>query len=100
MVSSHRQGTKCSACQHPLELPSVHFLCRHSYHEHCFQSYSETEAECPACRGENKKILDIVRSQQKNQGRHDEFQFQLEKAENSFEVVAEYFGRGMFRRYP
>ncbi|XP_073961974.1 vacuolar protein sorting-associated protein 11 homolog [Choristoneura fumiferana] len=43
------QSSKCAACNRPLELPSVHFLCQHSFHQHCFQSYSESERECPAC---------------------------------------------------
>ena len=34
------QVSKCSACNHTLELPSVHFLCQHSYHQHCFQRYN------------------------------------------------------------
>ena len=60
------QVTQCAACTHPLELPTVHFLCRHSYHQHCFESFSEAEAECPTCYAENKKILDIVNSQQQS----------------------------------
>lgn len=27
------QVSKCSVCSHPLELPSVHFLCQHSFHQ-------------------------------------------------------------------
>lgn len=27
------QGSRCSACHHQLELPSVHFMCQHSYHQ-------------------------------------------------------------------
>ncbi|KJH41190.1 hypothetical protein DICVIV_12838 [Dictyocaulus viviparus] len=41
--------TKCSACDTTLHLPAVHFLCRHSYHVHCFESYSENPDVCPAC---------------------------------------------------
>jgi hypothetical protein len=29
----------------------------------CFQSYAENENECPACLPNNKKILDIIKSQ-------------------------------------
>ena len=85
------------ACKHPLELPSVHFLCQHSYHEHCFQSFSDAENECPACQPDNRKIVEIVRSQDRSRDRHDEFHHQLDRAEDSFAVVAEYFGRGLFR---
>ena len=27
------QGSRCNACNHQLELPSVHFLCQHSFHQ-------------------------------------------------------------------
>lgn len=27
------QCARCSACNHQLELPSVHFMCQHSYHQ-------------------------------------------------------------------
>lgn len=26
------QSSRCAACARPLELPTVHFLCQHSYH--------------------------------------------------------------------
>uniref|UniRef100_A0A4W5NLN9 VPS11 core subunit of CORVET and HOPS complexes n=1 Tax=Hucho hucho TaxID=62062 RepID=A0A4W5NLN9_9TELE len=34
--------TKCSMCNSPLELPSVHFLWSHSFHQHSFESYAES----------------------------------------------------------
>ncbi|VDO31463.1 unnamed protein product [Haemonchus placei] len=45
------QVNKCSACDTALQLPAVHFLCRHSYHVHCFESYSDRPDVCPACVG-------------------------------------------------
>ena len=27
------QGAKCSVCSRPLDLPAVHFLCQHSFHQ-------------------------------------------------------------------
>jgi len=31
-------------------VPSIHFLCRHSYHANCFESYSgNSPDQCPAC---------------------------------------------------
>eukprot|EP00092_Neocalanus_flemingeri_P014689 GFUD01015851.1.p1 GENE.GFUD01015851.1~~GFUD01015851.1.p1 ORF type:complete len:1126 (+),score=262.45 GFUD01015851.1:53-3430(+) len=90
------QSTKCSACNHTLELPTVHFLCQHGYHQHCFQSFSDSDKECPACHQDNKKILDILRSQEAGRNNHDQFHAQLEKAEDGFSIVAEYLGRGMF----
>jgi len=90
------QSTKCSVCGQELELPTVHFLCGHGFHQHCFQSYSESDSECPICYKENKKILDMVKSQEAGRNQHDQFHAQLEKAEDGFGLVAEYFGRGLF----
>ena len=90
------QSTKCSACHHALDLPTVHFLCGCGYHQHCFQSYSDSDRDCPACAPENKKILDILRSQEAVRNQHDQFHAQLEKAEDGFNIVAEYLGRGLF----
>merc|ERR1712156_1370656 len=48
------QSTKCSVCGQELELPTVHFLCGHGFHQHCFQSYSESDSECPICYKEGR----------------------------------------------
>ncbi|CAH0720431.1 unnamed protein product, partial [Brenthis ino] len=45
------QSSRCVICNRPLELPTVHFLCQHSFHEDCFTTYSESERECVACAG-------------------------------------------------
>ncbi|KAK0086649.1 hypothetical protein PV325_013769 [Microctonus aethiopoides] len=92
------QGSRCSACHHQLELPSVHFMCQHSYHQHCFQSFSENENECPACLPNNKKLLDIIRSQEQSRDLHETFHSLLDRAEDPFSLVADYFGRGVFKK--
>uniref|UniRef100_A0AAW0WVG1 RING-type domain-containing protein n=1 Tax=Cherax quadricarinatus TaxID=27406 RepID=A0AAW0WVG1_CHEQU len=56
-------ATKCNICNNELELPSVHFLCRHSFHQHCFESYSESDSDCPVCLPENKKMLEVIKAQ-------------------------------------
>ncbi|XP_070156564.1 vacuolar protein sorting-associated protein 11 homolog isoform X1 [Polyergus mexicanus] len=92
------QGSRCSACHHQLELPSVHFMCQHSYHQHCFQSFSENENECPACLPNNKKLLDIIRAQEQSRDLHETFHSLLDRAEDPFSLVADYFGRGVFKK--
>ncbi|KAJ9600043.1 hypothetical protein L9F63_009660, partial [Diploptera punctata] len=92
------QGSRCNACNHQLELPSIHFLCQHSFHQHCFQSYAENENECPSCLPNNKKILDIIKSQEQSRDLHETFHSQLERAEDGFSLVADYFGRGVFNK--
>uniref|UniRef100_A0A3Q3AAW1 VPS11 core subunit of CORVET and HOPS complexes n=1 Tax=Kryptolebias marmoratus TaxID=37003 RepID=A0A3Q3AAW1_KRYMA len=92
------QKTKCSMCNSPLELPSVHFLCSHSFHQHCFESYAESEAECPTCTPENRKVIDMLRAQDQKRDLHDLFNRQLHSSNDGFSVVADYFGRGVFNK--
>ncbi|KAK3522019.1 hypothetical protein QTP70_021383 [Hemibagrus guttatus] len=92
------QKTKCSMCNSPLELPSVHFLCGHSFHQHCFESYAESEAECPTCTPENRKVMDMLRAQEQKRDLHDLFNRQLRSSNDGFSVVADYFGRGVFNK--
>ncbi|KAK3746923.1 hypothetical protein RRG08_030334 [Elysia crispata] len=93
------QASKCNICSHALELPSVHFLCEpHSFHQHCFESYSENDMECPVCAPENRKIMDIIRAQEQSRDFHEFFHNQLERAPDGFSVVADYFGRGVFNK--
>uniref|UniRef100_A0A8D8W8X9 Vacuolar protein sorting-associated protein 11 homolog n=1 Tax=Cacopsylla melanoneura TaxID=428564 RepID=A0A8D8W8X9_9HEMI len=92
------QGSRCSVCNETLELPSVHFLCQHSFHKHCFQSFSESDKECPACLPKNKHILDIIQSQEPSKSLNEVFHSDLEKADDPFGVVAKYLGRGVFNK--
>ncbi|CAO2635328.1 Vacuolar protein sorting-associated protein 11 homolog [Lemmus lemmus] len=92
------QKTKCSICNSALELPSVHFLCGHSFHQHCFESYSESDADCPTCLPENRKVMDMIRAQEQRRDLHDQFQHQLKCSNDSFSVIADYFGRGVFNK--
>ena len=64
------QLNKCTYCSSPLDLPAVHFLCMHSFHQRCL---GENESECPNCAPQNKKILEIKRSLEENVNQHDEF---------------------------
>ncbi|KAF9158723.1 hypothetical protein DFQ26_007306 [Actinomortierella ambigua] len=84
------QVTKCSACGGSLDLPSVHFLCRHSYHQRCLPDASDRE--CPKCMVEQRTVADIRRMQEMNAERHDLFLSELEDADDGFEVIAKYFG--------
>lgn len=93
------QVSRCAACHHPLELPSLHFLCQHSYHEYCFQSFADNENECPACIPENKQLLELLKAFEYNKDLHETFHRQLDRANDGFSVAAEYFGRGVFNTY-
>ncbi|KAL1122315.1 hypothetical protein AAG570_003720 [Ranatra chinensis] len=85
---------KCSACNKQLELPSVNLFCQHSYHQHCFQTFSENE--CPMCLPNNKQILDAIQSQEQSKDLHEVFHSQLDRADDAFSLVTAYLGRRVF----
>ena len=57
------QSSRCSICSRSLELPALHFYCGHSYHQNCFESYSDFD--CFLCAKDNKQILDLLKNRTK-----------------------------------
>jgi len=87
------QHMKCSACNLPLDLPAVHFLCMHSFHQRCL---GDNESECPNCAEENRNFENLQRSLIEGAQQHNEFTRQLESSPDGFSIVAMYYGRGLF----
>ncbi|CAK1555893.1 unnamed protein product [Leptosia nina] len=85
------QSSRCAACNRQLELPTVHFLCQHSYHQDCFQTYSESERECPACASPARRPDSLPHAAEALHSR-------LQQQHDPFAVVSEYFGRGLFNK--
>lgn len=83
----------CHLCGDELELPAVHFLCEHSFHQNCL---AESKDECPLCIEDQKHVLGITRRLGATQGREEEFFHDLTDAEDGFAKVAEYLGKGVF----
>lgn len=90
------QVSKCSACDAPLETPTVHFLCKHSFHQHCFESYSDNDSECPACSSENKKIRASSIHQEHSRDVYQQFKNDLAKSEDAISTLADYISKGAF----
>ncbi|KAG0185380.1 hypothetical protein DFQ28_009464 [Apophysomyces sp. BC1034] len=84
------QVQKCTSCGGMLDLPAVHFLCRHSYHQRCL---GENDRECPHCAIQHRMISDMRRTQEANADRHDIFFDQLDNEEDGFSVIADYFSK-------
>ncbi|EDV22408.1 uncharacterized protein TRIADDRAFT_28801, partial [Trichoplax adhaerens] len=92
------QASKCNGCGKDLDLPAIHFLCEHSFHLMCYESYTDAESECPLCSPDYRKITEAIQAQQQVKGLHEQFHQQLERSTDSFSVVSEYFGRGVFNK--
>ncbi|TFK62496.1 hypothetical protein BDN72DRAFT_964507 [Pluteus cervinus] len=82
-------ATRCSACGGQLDLPSIHFMCNHSYHQRCL---ADNETECPNCIREHGVIQEIRRNNERLADQHEVFLSEVQ--EGGFEAVASAFSRG------
>ncbi|KAF4119495.1 vacuolar protein sorting-associated protein 11 [Geosmithia morbida] len=92
------QATRCSDCGQGLDLPAVHFLCKHSFHQRCLRSTDDDDgrgAECPKCAGENEMIRKMRQGQRERAGKHELFKSDLESSDDRFSTMAEWFSRGV-----
>jgi len=89
------QGVKCHGCGTGLHLPAVHFLCMHSFHQHCVEG---SDQECPKCSMQYRQVRGIRESMKNASTQHDRFFKRLEEEQDGFSVVADYFGRGIFEK--
>ena len=92
------RGSLCDACHHPLALPALFFLCKHSFHQECIRSYSETEKDCMVCRKKNIQLQELMHKQNESRNRNDVFKDVLESSHEPFAVIADYYGRGLFNK--
>ncbi|KAG6844504.1 hypothetical protein H0H87_006329 [Tephrocybe sp. NHM501043] len=82
--------TRCSACAGQLDLPSIHFMCNHSYHQRCL---TDNETECPNCAREHSVIREIRKNNERLADQHELFISEVQEG-GGFEAVATAFGRG------
>lgn len=89
--------SKCSACQGVLDLPSIHFLCSHSYHQNCFHNYSAEHDECPICVTANRKLLDEIGSHETSKSTLNNLEKKFKTpSDDPFNSLAKLFGYGLF----
>jgi len=86
------QKQKCCAdgCGKNLDLPAVHFMCMHSYHQRCLPN----EEECPKCAKLHKAAVQRYQSFRKRGENHEAFHKMFKK--DGFSAVSHYFGLGIF----
>ena len=86
---------KCDSCQNPLTLPTIHFMCGHTYHDQCIEADSG-KRYCTQCYNEHKDVSD-KKDQYNHQARNpQQFVRDLDNNAKKIHVIAEYFGRGLF----
>lgn len=86
------QHHECGLCNQPLELPAVHFMCRHSFHLRCLPE-GEAARECPICADEHKTVRAL-----RDPSMLSSLDMVLEEvhaAEDGFDVIADMFSKGL-----
>ncbi|XVE78322.1 hypothetical protein DITRI_Ditri13aG0135400 [Diplodiscus trichospermus] len=89
------QLSKCTACTFTLDLPAIHFMCMHSFHQRCL---GDNEKECPECAPEYRSVMEMKRSLEQNSKDQDRFFQQVKSSKDGFSVIAEYFGKGVISK--
>lgn len=90
------QVATCTYCSSQLDLPSVHFMCGHSFHQRCLTDVDD----CSACSKKHRDIAEKKSKYDEGTGNHEAFFTQLKNNQNNgFFVVSEYFGRGIFKQH-
>ena len=88
-------ATRCSSCGGQLYLPTVHFLCKHSYHQQCLNVGEDVDVDCPKCKKDNDTIRAIRKAQDESADRHDMFLDALVRSGDKLGTISEFFGRGV-----
>lgn len=91
-------ATRCSTCSRPLDLPTVHFLCKHSFHQLCLNiadGQQPTDVECPVCAPQNQTVRQIRKAQEESASRHELFADALTRSSDKFGTISDWFGRGV-----
>lgn len=89
------QARRCSSCSGFLDLPTVHFLCKHSFHQRCLNFSEDDQVLCPLCAPKNSTIKAIRGRQILTASQHDIFRAELQRSRDRYGVISEFFGRGV-----
>ncbi|KAF2716341.1 vacuolar protein sorting-associated protein 11 [Polychaeton citri CBS 116435] len=102
-------ATRCASCGGTMDLPTMHFMCKHSFHQRCInvginpsirasgEGGESDDVECPICTPQNETARAIKQAQEESIDKHDVFVSALERAGSGerFGMVGEWFGRGV-----
>lgn len=94
------QTKKCSHCDKAIYLPSVNFMCGHSFHENCLDTKDKSHYECPKCCDEHKNVLDSKEMLEKKSNDFRVFYARMQESKDGFDVVADFLGKGLFKPIP
>ncbi|RNF27334.1 uncharacterized protein Tco025E_00404 [Trypanosoma conorhini] len=88
------QAQRCFHCHAALDLPVVHFMCQHSFHQRCLNDVTE----CNVCAPAHRQLAAEQRAVEEQHSDPNVFFERLRAANDvdGFSVVAEQFGKCIF----
>ncbi|CAO1624838.1 unnamed protein product [Sympodiomycopsis kandeliae] len=103
------QNNTCALCTSQLDLPAVHFMCKHSYHSRCLVTTTSNDdpdstlsgsggTECPICANSYGVVSEIRKNNAQSAKKHDLFLEELREADDPFAAVATMFSKGVFAK--
>ncbi|KAL5288344.1 VPS11 family protein [Megaselia abdita] len=91
-------NTFCNACNQPLTLPSIYYICRHAFHQDCVKNYSANEKDCSVCMKDNLHLNELIQRSTSHVEEHDSFHNVLDRSKDHLQVLSQYFSRGLFNK--
>ena len=85
------QNNECGVCHGPLSLPSVHFMCKHSFHRRCLPDGDDAR-ECPLCARAHETLRDLQQSLAVV-GDDELVRHEVQEADDGFGVIADLFSK-------
>eukprot|EP00172_Hildenbrandia_rubra_P003858 Plantae.Rhodophyta-Hildenbrandia_rubra.ctg673.p1 GENE.Plantae.Rhodophyta-Hildenbrandia_rubra.ctg673~~Plantae.Rhodophyta-Hildenbrandia_rubra.ctg673.p1 ORF type:complete len:990 (+),score=158.70 Plantae.Rhodophyta-Hildenbrandia_rubra.ctg673:93-3062(+) len=93
----------CALCDAQLDIPCVHFFCKHSYHIGCIsksdrvEDKAEGKEECPMCSDEEEQIQSRRANIARNNKNHEAFFQALATSKDGLSVIMDYLENSPFR---
>jgi hypothetical protein len=84
----------CAACGKELQLPTVHFMCGHSYHEFCVET--EGIRRCTICVEKFSQLIGLKEDYAAQRYDTERFFKSLRQARSKFDVIADYYKEDLF----
>jgi len=88
---------ECAECGNSrFDSQIIHFMCNHTYDEHCVSSAESEAAECPKCSIYNAQVIDKRKQLLAQRNNNEQFFKELRASDVKLDVISQYYGRGLF----
>ncbi|KAF7456576.1 vacuolar protein sorting-associated protein 11 isoform X1 [Cryptosporidium felis] len=83
-------SSRCNQCHLPLELPTIHFLCDHSFHRYCLLQ----QDLCPICSSDQQTKIRLLKQREDQQVNKEQF-FKFIKGDTNSSLGFDHISRSL-----